>query len=86
MINKTVFRCVVLRLQSAEQSFFSSENLDSTGGMFGKIEQATSVADKTGTDKLSNESCQIGCNGTHTVPQVFSKLCSVLGDRDDLVA
>jgi len=86
VVNETIFWCIMLRLQGTEQRFLRTQNLNSTRRVFRKTQQATSVADKASTNELSNQSGQIGCNGTHTIPQVFCELCAVLRDRNDLVA
>jgi hypothetical protein len=86
VVDETVLRRVVLRLQRPEESLLRSENLHRRGRVLGKVHQATSVADESRTDQLADQRRQVGSNGLHSVPQVVGQLRSVLGDGDDLVA
>lgn len=86
MINETIFRCVVLGLQSTEKCLFGTENLNGTGRMLGKTEQTTSMADKSCTNEFTNQRSEVGRDRVHTVTEIFSELCSIGGYRDDLVA
>lgn len=43
------------------------------------------MADETGTDKLTNESCEVWCNCVHSVAQVVVQFLAVGGDADDLL-
>lgn len=85
MVDETVFRSIVFGLQSSEQSLLSTQDLNSGSGVLGQVHQATSVADESSTDKLTDQSSQVGSDGLHSVPEVVGKLGSVFGDGDDLV-
>ena len=76
----------MLCLQSTEQSFLSSEDLDSAGRVFGETEKTSSVADEAGADQLSNKCGQIWGYGSHTVAEVLSELRAICRNRDNLVA
>lgn len=86
MVDKPVLGRVVLRLESTEQRLLSAEDLHRTGRVLREVEQATSMADQSRADKLSDERSQIRCDCAHTVAEVFCELSAVGGDGDDLVA
>lgn len=86
MVYEAIFWGIVLCFQSTEEGLLSPENLNGTGRMFCQTKQASSVADESCTHELSDKGSQVGRNGVHSVAKVFGQLCSVCGDRDNLVA
>lgn len=86
MVNKSILRCIVLRLERTEQRLFGTENLHGARRVFCKTEQTTRMADKSCANELTDQRSQIGRNRVHTIPQVFCELCAVGGDSDDLLA
>lgn len=85
MVDETVLRGIVLGLKRSEEGLLGTENLDGTGGVLGKVHQATGVADQSGTDELTDKGGEVGSDGLHTVAEVFGELGAVFGDGDDLV-
>lgn len=71
MVNKTIFWCIVFRLESTEKGFLGTENLHSTGWMFGQVKKTASMANKAGSNKLSHESGEIGGYGVHAITEVL---------------
>ena len=45
----------------------------------------TSVCDESGSDQLTNEDCEVGGDGHHTVLEVVVQLGAVLRDLNDLI-
>lgn len=86
MVDKTIFRCIVLGFKGTEQSFLSTENLYCTSWMFCEAQQTASVADQPCSNKFPHESSEVGSNRIHAVSEVFSELSAVGGDGDNLVA
>jgi hypothetical protein len=86
VVYKTILGRIMLRLQRTEERLLSPENLHRACRMLGKTEQATSVTDQPGTDKLANESGEVGGNGVHTVTKIFSQLRTICGNGDNLIA
>lgn len=86
MVDETVLRCVVLRLQRTEQRLLGTKNLDSTCWVLRQAEQAAGVADEPRADEVTDERGQVGRDRVHAVAQVLRKLGAVGGDGDDLVA
>ena len=86
MVYQTIFRSVVFRLQSSEESLLGAEDLDSRSRMFRQIHQTSSMTDESCTDELSDQRCEIWSDRLHPVSEIFGKLSSVFGNGDDLVA
>jgi hypothetical protein len=86
MVNKTVLRRIVFCLESTEQGFLRSKDLDSACRVLRQAHQATSMADEPRANKLANQRREVRSNSVHSVPQVLCELCSVRSDRNDLVA
>ena len=85
VVYQTVFRCVMLRLQGPKQRLLGTQNLYRTRGMFGQTEQTAGVTNQSSTDEVSNQGGQVWCYCRHSISKVLGELCSVSGDRDDLV-
>lgn len=85
LIDDTVFGSVVLGLDGFEEGFFSTEDLDSGSRALSKVDETSSVADKPGTNELSNNSSQIGSEGLHSVFQVFLKTGTVVSELKNLI-
>ena len=83
VVQETVFGSVPLSLQSSEEGLLCTKNLNGRGGVLGKVGQATSVRDKTGTDNFSNQRRKVRSNDTHLRDQVGVKRFAVLGKADD---
>jgi len=83
--DQTVFRGIVFSLESAEESLFSTKNLNGRSRVFSERHEGTSVGDQSSTDEFSNEGGKVGSDSGHTVSEVFVEFRSVLSDRDDLV-
>ena len=79
VVDETIFRCIVLGLQSTEEGLFSTEDLNGTGRVFGKTEQTASMADESCTDELTDQSGKVGSNSVHTIAKVFSELSTIGG-------
>jgi len=86
VVDETVLGGIVLGLEGSEESLLSSEDLDGGSGVFGEVEEGSSVGDESSSDELSNEGGEVGSDGGHSVSEVLVELSSVLGDGDDLVA
>jgi len=83
--DETVFRSVVLGLESTEESLLGTEDLNSRRRVFSERHEGTGMGDQTGTDEFSNEGGKIGCDSGHSVSEVLVQFGTVLSDRDDLV-
>lgn len=75
----------MLGLYCFEQSLFCSENLDCRGGAFGQVDQASRVADESGSHYFSHHCCEVGSQGLHSVLQVLSQVSFVVSQFKDLV-
>lgn len=78
MEDETVFGCVVLCLEGAEKSLFSTENLDGTCWVLGKSHQTSGVSNETSSDKFANKSSKVRSDSVHSVCKVGIELCSIL--------
>ena len=76
----------MLGLERTEQRLLGTEDLDGGTGALGQVHEGTSVSDETGTDKLTNERSQIGCESLHTRRQVCAEVLTVLGKVNDLLS
>ena len=83
--DQTILRGVLLRLEGTEKGLLGSKDLNGGGRELGEVHERASVGDKLGGNEFSNEHGQVRCNSSHTVLQVFSKVCSVLSDLKDLL-
>lgn len=81
----TVFGCVVLCLQGAEESLFSTENLDGGTGRLGKVHEGSSVSDETRTNKLADKSSQVRSESLHAVGEVAAEALTVLSEVNNLL-
>lgn len=86
MVDETVLRRVVLRLESTEQRLLGTKDLDGTCWVLRETQQAARVADEAGADKVANQGRQVGCDRIHAIAEVLGELGAVGRDRDDLVA
>ena len=86
MVDKTVFGRVVLGLQCTEKCLLSTKNLYCAGRVLRETEQTTGMADESCTNELPDKCRQVGCNGVHSIAQIFGQLCSVRCDSNHLVA
>lgn len=86
MVDKSILRRIMLRLQSPEKRLLSSQNLHRTSRVLRQVQQATRMADQPRSDELSDQSSQVGRDGDHAIPEVLRQLGAVGGDGDDLVA
>lgn len=85
MENQPIFRGIMFCLQRSEKSLFSTENLNGGSGLFGDIDEATCMGDKSGTDEFTDHGGKVGGDGAHSGAEVVVELCAVFGEREDLV-
>jgi hypothetical protein len=78
LIDDTIFGSVVLGLYGFEQGLFGAEDLDSGGRALSKVDETSSMADKSGTNKLSNNCSQVGGKGLHSVLQILLKAGTIV--------
>ena len=67
VVDETVLGSILLGLQSSEESFFSTEDLNCRGRVLGQVEEGTSVGNQTSADKLTEKNSQVWSNGGHSV-------------------
>ena len=84
MIDQTVLRRLVSRLQSSEQRLLSAQNLHGGGWELGEIEQRTGVSDETRSDQFADHDGEIGSDGVHAILQVFEELDTISSEIQDL--
>lgn len=65
MVQKTVLGSVALGLESSEQGFLCTKNLNSGSRVLGQVGQATGVRDETSTNNLSDQSSQVRGDNAH---------------------
>lgn len=83
VVQKAVFGGVALGLQGTEESLLGTKNLNSGGGVLGKVVQAACVGDKASSDNLTNQSGKIGCHNAHLSHQIGEERLAVFGELDD---
>ena len=77
MEDNTVLRSVATGLQSAEEGFLSTEDLDGGGGALGEVDQRTAVRDKSSTDDLADEGREVGSDAVHARLEVVEEILAV---------
>ena len=85
MVDQTVLRGLVARLQRAEQRLLGSQNLHGGRGELGEIEQRAGVRDEPRADQFADHHGEIGRDGVHAVLKVFVELDAVGGEVEDLI-
>jgi hypothetical protein len=73
----TVLGGVVLGLERTEQRLLGTENLDGGTGRLGQVHEGTGVGNQARTNKLTNESSEVRCEGLHTGREVVAKVLAV---------
>lgn len=74
---------VALGFEGAEKSLLCAEDLYRAGWVLAEIGQGTRVADEAGTDALTQQSGEAGCDLVHFLGEVGSEGLAVVGNGDD---
>jgi len=80
--DETVLGGVSLGLEGAEEGLLGTEDLNSRGRVLGEVGQGSGVADKTGSDLLSDEGGKVRSTGVHLGHEVVVELLAVLRELD----
>ena len=86
MVDQTVLRGLVARLQRAEQRLLGSQNLHGGRGELSEIEQRAGVRDEPRADQFADHHGEIGRDGVHAVLKVLVELDAVGGEVEDLIS
>lgn len=71
MVDETVFRSVVLGLESTEKGLFGTEDLNGRSGVLCQVHQTSGVTDESGTNEFTDEGGEIRSDGLHSVTQIL---------------